>query len=110
MAKKHVHHAPAFSGDLAKPIAKTAPSVTGVAVVTVLNNPHDSQFAAGVYQGAHGALTIDAIGNWTYALNGADAAVSGLAGGASLTDTILVPTIYNYRDTTGANIVITING
>lgn len=110
MSMKHVHHAPAFSGALSGAIAKTANTVTGVAAVTVLNNPHDSQFKAGAVVGQYGTLTIDALGNWSYALDKANAAVVALAGGASLTDTILTPTIYNFRDTTGVNIVITING
>ncbi|MER9307145.1 VCBS domain-containing protein, partial [Mesorhizobium sp. M0496] len=60
-----------------------------------------------VTDGAHGTLTINAAGHWSYALNENDAAVQALnTGDPGLTDTITVQT----ADGTQQNIVITING
>ncbi|PBB96148.1 VCBS domain-containing protein, partial [Mesorhizobium sp. WSM3862] len=60
-----------------------------------------------VSNGVHGTLTINAAGEWSYALNENDAAVQALnAGDPALTDTITVQT----PDGTQQNIVISING
>lgn len=59
-----------------------------------------------VSQGDKGTLTIAADGNWTYALDNADPAVSGLNTGETLNDTIRVAT----TDGTEQDITITING
>ncbi|PBB31188.1 VCBS domain-containing protein, partial [Mesorhizobium sp. WSM3868] len=60
-----------------------------------------------VSNGVHGTLTINAAGEWSYALNENDAAVQALnAGDPALTDTITVQT----SDGTQQNIVISING
>lgn len=113
---KHFHHKPVYSGDLAKGILNNAASVSGQAIIKVRNNPHDSHFhvenpgQSATYIGAHGTLVIDHDGNWTYTLDGADAAVSGLATSATLTDTIFVRSQYNYRGDKGVAIVITITG
>ncbi|RVA81214.1 hypothetical protein EN910_35820, partial [Mesorhizobium sp. M7A.F.Ca.CA.004.01.1.1] len=57
--------------------------------------------------GAHGTLTINAAGEWSYALNEDDAAVQALnTGDLALTDTITVQT----ADGTTKDIVISING
>lgn len=113
---KHFHHKPVYGGDLTGALLNNAASVSGQATVKVRNNPHDSHFhvenpsKTAVYVGAHGTLTIDHDGNWTYVLNGADTAVSGLATSAHLTDAIQVKSQYDYRDSKGPTITITITG
>ncbi|MDX8503705.1 VCBS domain-containing protein, partial [Mesorhizobium sp. VK4C] len=60
-----------------------------------------------VSNGVHGTLSINAAGEWSYALNEDDAAVQALnVGDPALTDTITVQT----SDGTTKDIVITING
>ncbi|AZO24312.1 hypothetical protein EJ070_28895 [Mesorhizobium sp. M1E.F.Ca.ET.045.02.1.1] len=60
-----------------------------------------------VTNGVHGTLSINAAGEWSYALNEDDAAVQALnVGDPALTDTITVQT----SDGTQQNIVISING
>ncbi|MBM2716380.1 VCBS domain-containing protein, partial [Mesorhizobium caraganae] len=57
--------------------------------------------------GVHGTLSINAAGEWSYALNEDDAAVQALnTGDPALTDTITVQT----SDGTTKDIVISING
>lgn len=121
MKKKHFHHKPTYSGDLTGAILNNASpaTVSGQAVVTVLNRPHDchwhvenppSGLQTATYQGLYGTLVIDHNGNWTYTLNEANTSVSGLATSATLTDSIFVRSEYSYRDTLGTHIVITITG
>ncbi|AZO30716.1 hypothetical protein EJ071_27175 [Mesorhizobium sp. M1B.F.Ca.ET.045.04.1.1] len=60
-----------------------------------------------VTNGVHGTLSINAAGEWSYALNEDDAAVQALnVGDPALTDTITVQT----SDGTTKDITITING
>ncbi|MGC5845314.1 VCBS domain-containing protein, partial [Mesorhizobium abyssinicae] len=60
-----------------------------------------------VTNGAHGTLSINAAGEWSYALNEDDAAVQALnTGDPALTDTITVQT----SDGTTKDIVISIHG
>ncbi len=60
--------------------------------------------------GAHGTLTLNAIGGYSYAVNETDAAVQALNSGGTLTDTFT----YTVKDDTGltdtAQLVVTING
>lgn len=117
---KHFHHPPVYSGALTGALLNNASpaTVSGQAIVKVLNSPHDSHFhvenpgpnQVATYQGAYGVLTIDYNGNWVYTLNETLSAVSGLATSATLTDRILVRSEYNYRDQDGVAIVITITG
>jgi VCBS repeat-containing protein len=107
---KHFHHKPTFSGNLTGAINSDGTTVTGTAVVKVLNNHHDSHFRVATYVGAYGTLVIAANGAWTYTLDTGNGAVSGLAPAAHLTDSILVRSRYNYRGHKGVNIIITITG
>ncbi len=63
----------------------------------------------GTFAGTYGSLTIDAAGNYTYALNGADPDTNALDDGDTVTET------FNYTASDGtasasANLVITIGG
>ncbi|MFC3175191.1 beta strand repeat-containing protein, partial [Novosphingobium bradum] len=53
-----------------------------------------------------GTYTIDASGNWVYAVNNADATVQGLNSGQTTTDTFSVTTV----DGTSQTVTVTING
>ena len=56
--------------------------------------------------GAHGSLTIDADGSWTYEVDNDLPAVQSLGVGATLTDTVTVSSV----DGTVQSIAITITG
>ncbi|MDP1690556.1 MAG: Ig-like domain-containing protein, partial [Burkholderiaceae bacterium] len=56
--------------------------------------------------GSHGLFSIDAAGNWSYALNNAAANVQALAAGQSLTETFVVTT----DDGSNASITVTVRG
>ena len=66
----------------------------------------EAAFTAATVNGAYGAVTIDAAGNWTYAADNAQAAIQQLTAGATLTDVITVTSV----DGTTHHISITING
>ncbi|SAI71920.1 hemolysin [Bordetella ansorpii] len=57
-------------------------------------------------QGAHGTFSLDASGNWTYALNSGDAAVRALGANESLTETFTVKA----ADGSTHDITVTIQG
>lgn len=115
----HHHHKPVFSGALTGAILNNGTIVSGLIICTVLNSPHDSSFMVhnppqgnqtASYVGLYGTLVINHHGNWTYTLNGANAAVIALATGAHLTDSFQVETEYEYRGNDGPTITITITG
>ena len=56
--------------------------------------------------GAHGSLTIDAAGSWTYEVDNDLPAVQSLGVGATLTDTVTVSSV----DGTVQSVEITITG
>ena len=58
----------------------------------------------------YGTLTVDADGNYSYALNNSHAAVQGLDAGQSLTDTFDYTLTDGDGDTSVATLTITING
>lgn len=112
---KH-HHKPAYSGDLSAAILSTDATVSGRAIVKVLNGPRDSHWhvenpsRVAVYPGLYGSLTIDYDGHWTYALDTANSAVENLETGATLTDSIAFKSVYHYRNMPWPQVVITITG
>ncbi|SAI71918.1 hemolysin [Bordetella ansorpii] len=57
-------------------------------------------------QGAHGSFSIDASGNWTYALNSGDAAVRALGANQTLTETFTVKA----ADGSTHDVTVTIKG
>ena len=63
-------------------------------------------FNAATVSGAHGSLTIDADGAWTYEVDNDLPAVQDLGDGETLTDTVTVTSV----DGTEQSIAITING
>ncbi len=66
----------------------------------------DGEAAPQLLTGTYGSLTIDAAGNWTYALDNANADVQALPLDATLTDTVSVAAI----DGTAHDITVTITG
>ena len=119
MTKQHFHHKPVYSGVLTGALLNTVASpyqASGRAIIKVLNRPHDSHFhvenpsETATYVGLYGTLVIDFNGNWVYTLNHTNSAVVALGTGATLTDSILARSNYNYRDQYGVHIVITITG
>jgi VCBS repeat-containing protein len=66
----------------------------------------EAMFNTGVFGGTYGVITLNAAGVWDYAANTTQAAIQGLAAGATLTDTITVSSV----DGTTHDIVITIMG
>lgn len=108
---KKVHHKPTFGGtSTGATLSNSATPVTGQLTASVRNGNSDEHFRPGVFATAHGTITVDRTGHWSYVLNTVDAAVSGLATSAILTDTILVHSKYSYRNHKGTNVVITITG
>jgi len=63
---------------------------------------------AGTLNGAYGDLVLEGDGDYTYTLDTADPAVSGLAAGSTLTDT-LVYTVTDGADTDTATLTVTIS-
>ena len=63
-------------------------------------------FEAATISGAHGSLTIDAAGAWTYEVDNALPAGQALGVGATLTDTVTVSSV----DGTTQDITITVEG
>ncbi len=66
----------------------------------------EAMFTAATTAGAYGSITIDAAGNWTYALDNANPAVQALSAGATMNDVVTVSAI----DGTTHDITITITG
>ncbi len=66
----------------------------------------ETVFNTGPVGGTYGVITMGAAGDWSYAANNNQAAIQGLAAGATLTDTITVSSV----DGTTHDIVITIMG
>ena len=66
----------------------------------------EQMFVTGPVGGTYGVITMDAAGNWDYAANTSQAAIQGLAAGATLLDTITVSSV----DGTTHDINITIMG
>ena len=66
----------------------------------------EAGFNAGIIGGIYGNVTIDALGNWTYAADNTQAAIQNLPVGITLIDTITVSAI----DGTTHDVTITITG
>ncbi len=69
-------------------------------------DPGESNFQAGSVVGAYGSLTIDAVGNWTYAAANSQTAIQQLDTGESISEVLTVTA----ADGTTHNVTITING
>ena len=67
----------------------------------------ESSFSPATTAGSYGSLTITAAGAWTYTLNTALPAVSGLSSGAKLTDRV---TVFSSDGSNTAEVQITIVG
>jgi len=87
------------------PDLDTLLETTGTLTITDADTG-EASFTAGTIVGTFGDITIDAVGNWSYAADNTQAAIQNLAAGATLIDTISITSF----DGTTHNIVITING
>jgi VCBS repeat-containing protein len=112
---KH-HHKPTYSGNLSAVMLSTDATVTGRAIVKVLNGPRDSHWhvenpsRVAVYPSLYGSLTIDYDGYWTYTLDHEITAVENLATGDTLTDSIEIKSVYHYRNMPWPRVSIVIAG
>ncbi len=66
----------------------------------------DAKFQAGSVVGTYGSLTIDTLGNWSYAANNTQAAIQHLDAGESLSEILTIAT----ADGTSYDITIIISG
>ncbi len=66
----------------------------------------ESGFQAGSVGGIYGDLSIDSVGNWSYAASNTQSVIQQLDVGQSISDVLTVTTL----DGTSQNIIITING
>ncbi len=82
-----------------------AQTATGALTISDVDTG-EAVFTAATAAGAYGSVTIDAAGNWTYALDNANPAVQALAAGAMMNDVVTVTSI----DGTTHDITITITG
>ncbi len=80
-------------------------TASGALTITDVDTAEDV-FVADTLAGAHGSLTIDVNGNWTYTADNTQLAIQELAAGSTLTETITVSSI----DGTPHDVTITING
>ena len=93
-------------------IIEDAASVSGVLPVPVDPDLHDvvSFIPQTAALGLYGTLTLDASGNYTYALNNALPAVQGLGVGEKLTDTFTFKVSDGHGGTASNTLTVTING
>ena len=99
-------------GAAAASIIEDAASVSGVLPVPVDPDLHDvvSFIPQTAALGLYGMLTLDASGNYTYALNNALPAVQGLGVGEKLTDTFTFKVSDGHGGTASNTLTVTING
>ena len=99
-------------GAAAASIIEDAASVSGVLPVPVDPDLHDvvSFIPQTAALGLYGTLTLDASGNYTYALNNALPAVQGLGVGEKLTDTFTFKVSDGHGGTASNTLTVTING
>ncbi len=96
-----------ITGDVSGTVTEDSGTpATGDLDHTDVDNTNDEWNTTVTTQGTYGALTIDAAGAWSYALNDANATVDDLSAGETLTDLVTVET----GDGTQQVITITING
>ena len=111
-AVTHVNNAPVIgggsTGTVTEDVDLDADGLLEVGGVLSISDPDagESSFQAGTIVGAYGRLTIDAVGNWTYAADNTQAAIQQLDAGESVTDMLTVTT----ADGTTHTITITIDG
>ena len=111
-AVTHVNHVPVIGGVNAAAVTEDMdPDTDGqleVSGALTISDPDagESSFQAGTIVGGYGRLTIDAVGNWTYAADNTQAAIQQLDAAESVTDMLTVTT----ADGTTHTITITIDG
>jgi VCBS repeat-containing protein len=95
-----------FGGDASGSVTEDT-TLTASGTLTV-SDADDGQSSVQADSGnaAHGSFTVDAGGNWSYALNNSDAAVQALNTGDTLSDSFTV----HSADGTAQTVAITING
>ncbi len=91
-----------FSGDTTGSVQED----TTLAANGTLVASGGATFVAGTTAGTYGSLTLDAGGNWTYALNNAAANVQGLTSVDTLSEVFTV----SLNDGTTGNLVVTVLG
>ncbi len=100
---------PVVTGDSTGTVAEDSDPLTLTVQGTLIVTDPDtgeSELLAGSFEGTYGTITTDAQGNWTYAADNTQAAIQGLAAGATLIDTVTVSAI----DGTPHQVNITITG
>jgi VCBS repeat-containing protein len=111
-AVTNVNHAPVIGGDSTGAVTQNVdPDADGlleVGGVLTISDPDvgESSFRAETIVGTYGSLTIDATGNWSYAVDNVQAAIQQLTAGERVTDVLTVTT----TDGTTHSITITIIG
>jgi VCBS repeat-containing protein len=111
-AVANVNHAPVIGGDSTGAVTQNVdPDADGlleVGGVLTISDPDvgESSFRAETIVGTYGSLTIDATGNWSYAVDNVQAAIQQLTVGERVTDVLTVTT----TDGTPHSITITIIG
>ncbi len=100
---------PVISGDIAGDVTEDdAATLTDSGSLSASGgDAGEDAFTADSQTGTYGTLDIDVNGNWNYAADNSQAAIQGLAAGASLTDSF---TVLNADGVTSQVIDITING
>ncbi|MFL0805579.1 MAG: retention module-containing protein [Agarilytica sp.] len=100
---------PVISGDITGAVTEDdAATLTDSGSLTATGgDAGEDAFTADSQTGTYGTLDIDVNGNWNYAADNSQAAIQGLAAGASLTDSF---TVLNADGVTSQVIDITING
>jgi VCBS repeat-containing protein len=95
-----------FGGDTSGAVTEDT-TLTATGTLTV-SDADDGQSSVQADSGnaAHGSFTVDADGNWSYALNNSDADVQALNTGDTLSDSFIV----HSADGTAQTVAITING
>ncbi|WP_094841649.1 retention module-containing protein [Bordetella genomosp. 11] len=85
-------HSP--GSDAGTVVEDAVPNTTGGKLDVVDPNPGESQFQVQTgTPGVHGSFSIDANGNWTYALNNSDPAVQGLGKDETMTEQFTVKSL-----------------
>lgn len=110
IGSKRFHHKPTFGGDVAKTIAKAATSVSGQLTIEVQNPNGDEFFRATTIAGQYGSFAIDRNGHYTYTPGVGNATIAALGTGATLTETFVAKSHYDYRGHGFVTVVITIQG
>ncbi|UTW59539.1 cadherin-like domain-containing protein [Kordiimonas sp. SCSIO 12603] len=79
---------------------------SGQLTVSDVDGAAEESFVPGTFSGTFGSLSLDAAGNWSYAVSNNLSAVQNLDNGNSLTDTITVSS----TDGTTQDVTVTISG